>query len=140
MNINPINNNQNTNNTFKKLKKVTCANGSNNLYEKRLKLELKNISSKNIFFQENDVSAFIKIQKGIACLNLSYQPIAKTFTDKLRNFFTPPTELKIEKYNLYPDEGLCYLIKKIQKIKNYLARFSWFAFRYRLFRFSNIFK
>lgn len=118
MNINPINNQQNTNNSFGKLRKISCPEGLCNSSERRVRLELKDMAEKNNFFKDNNVDAFIKIQRNIALLNLKYKPIGKTFIEKFKNLFVHPEELVIVKYHLCPDEGMFFLVKEMRKAKN----------------------
>lgn len=122
--INNVNNNQSSP-SFSKLKNIRCVQSRAligigarcNFYEERIANELKDVAKKNTFFQDYDVKAYVNVRRGDkSSLLLQCKPAAKTFKEKIKNFFSTGQIVEMKrKYNC-PDDSSFYLAKDIREI------------------------
>lgn len=121
MYVNQINRNNNTN--FTALKKISCTGAGTfnkcSYNENLIANELKKIASKDVFFQNYDVKAYIDGYKGKMSLKLSYKPASNSFAEKLKSLFKPNKVIKlVEKRNCTIDATF-YLAKQLREISSF---------------------
>ena len=79
--------------------------------------ELKKLAEKNKFFQDFDVKARINVIRGKGSfLTLNCKPVARTFKEEVKNFFSMGKKIKIESNAKCPEDSAYIVANEIRNL------------------------
>lgn len=111
---------------FGALKKVVCVSSIADCSEvtcfdlgKDVIRELRDLANVDRFFKENDVIACVSISYSGTEIKLRAKPIAKNFTDKIKNLFGFPSskDTIIRDTHGCPLDSAFFVVKKLREMK-----------------------
>ena len=87
-------------------------------YERRVVEELRALAEKNNFFKDYDVDAIVNVERWSgSLLSMRCKPAAKTFKDKVKNFFSRDKKIiNFRDSHSCPDDSSFMIAKKLRGI------------------------